>query len=561
MMEKTKIIEFDVEGMYCGTCPDHVERALKQVAGVESVEIPGWRSNKANVVAEENVREADLLASVARAGYQAKVRSSPSLDEARNIETGHPANGANGHDFDLLVIGAGSAGFAAAIKAVDLGYRVALVGDGDLGGTCVNVGCVPSKTLIRAAAAWHSAGHHPFEGVGTKQGKLNWDLVRKQKDELVGAMRESRYADVLAAYPAIRYIEGRARFTRDGKVRVENSIYSARRYIIVTGAHPRMVNFPGAEDVSALNSTSLMDLETLPESLIILGGRAIALELGQTMARLGVNVLILQRSPRLLPEHEPDIGRAIKDYLELEGVGVITGVDIDRLSMAGDTRVVHAKVMGKEQEFRAEQILMALGREANTAGMGLAEVGVELDERGAIIVDEYQQSSNPAIYASGDVTDNPEYVYVAAAGGSVAVQNALSDERKALDLSTVPSVIFSDPQIASVGLTEAQAKREGYEVMVSKVDLSYVARAQAARDLRGFIRLLADEDTGRLLGAHIVAAEAGEVIQTATLAIKFGLTLDDIKDTLFPYLTQVEGLKLAALAFEKDLAMLSCCAV
>jgi mercuric reductase len=202
---------------------------------------------------------------------------------------------------------------------------------------------------------------------------------------------------------------------------------------------------------------------------------------------------------------------------------------------------------------------MALGRRANTEGMGLENVDVELDTNGAIVVDEFQQSSNPAIYASGDVTNNPEFVYVAASGGSIAAQNALTDTQKALDLSTVPGVIFTDPQIATVGLTEAQARQNGYEVKTSTVNLEHVARAQAARDTRGFIKLVVDETSDRLLGAHILGAEAGEVIQTATLAIKFGLKVNDLTDTLFPYLTQVEGLKLAAMAFTRDVSKLSCC--
>ena len=230
------------------------------------------------------------------------------------------------------------------------------------------------------------------------------------------------------------------------------------------------------------------------------------------------------------------------------------------MSRDGDTRIVHARVLGQEREFKADQILMALGREANTKGMGLEHMDVKLEQNGAIVVDKYMQSSNPTIYATGDVTNNPEFVYVAAAGGSVAAQNALADTKKPLDLSTVPGVIFTDPQIATVGLTEAQAKNEGYRVKTSTVGLEHVARAQAARDTRGFIKLVADETTNRLLGAHILAAEGGEAIQTATLAIKYGIKVDDLADTLFPYLTQVEGLKLAAIAFEKDIAMLSCCA-
>lgn len=560
-MAEMKKLELDVRGMTCDTCPDHVERALNKVSGVKKVEIPGWQSNKAIVTLDSGVATEDLTASVKRAGYQATVKTSAIMDDAPDHSSSGEPNGRSGKDFDLLVIGAGSAGFAAAIKATDLGFKVGMIGDGDIGGTCVNIGCVPSKALIRAAEAWHTAGNHPFEGVNTQQNSLDWDTVRNKKDDLIDTMRQSKYVDVLAAYPDITYIEGYASFTKDGKLRVGEKRYSANRYLIVTGGHPRIVGFPGVEEAEPLDSTTLMELEELPKSLIVLGGRAIALELGQAMARFGVNVLILQRSTRLVPDHEPEVGRAIKDYLEQEGIGVITGVQIDRLSRDGDTRIVHARVMGQEKDFKADQILMALGREANTAGMGLEHVSVELDENGAIIVDKYQQSSNPAIYASGDVTNNPAFVYVAALGGSLAAQNALTDTEKPLDLSTVPGVIFTDPQIATVGLTEAQAKEAGYEVKTSTVNLEHVARAQAARDTRGFIKLVADEATNSLLGAHIVAAEAGEVIQTATLAIKFGLTLDDLTSTLFPYLTQVEGLKLAVLAFDKDIAMLSCCAV
>jgi mercuric reductase len=344
-------------------------------------------------------------------------------------------------------------------------------------------------------------------------------------------------------------------------VHVGDRQYRASRYVIATGAQPRMLPIPGLEEAQPLNSTTLMDLNELPRSLIILGGRAVALELGQMMARLGVEVLILQRSLRLVPEHEPEIGRGIQDYLEQEGIGVLTGVTVERLSREGDTRVVHVRLMGQQREFRADQVLMALGRQPNTQGLGLEDVSVAVDDSGTILVNEYQQTTNPTIYATGDVTTNPDYVYVAAAGGAVAARNALTGAQKPLDLSALPGVIFTDPQIATVGLTEAQARQQGYEVSASALSLDYVPRALVARDTRGLVKLVANAATGRILGAHVLAVEAGEVIQTATLAVKFGLTLDDLTDTLFPYLTQVEGLKLAALSFTKDVAKLSCCAV
>jgi mercuric reductase len=463
-------------------------------------------------------------------------------------------------DFDLLVIGGGSAGFAAAIAACELDKRVGIVNTGPIGGTCTNFGCIPSKALIRAAEVWHQSQHHPFEGVMTKAVKLNWSQVREQKNRLIEGLRQSRYVDVLAAHGDIAFIEGRAVFQPDGFVRVGEHTYQAERYVIATGGRPRVVPFPGIEEVAPLNSTTLMELPQLPKSLLILGGRAVALELGQMMAHFGVKVTILQRSARLVPEHEPEISQAIQDYLQDEGIQVVTDVKVERLRREGEMRAVRARVRGQLQEYRVEQILMALGRDHNTDGLGLENVGVALTEDGAIAVNEFLQTTNPNIYAVGDVTTNPEYVYVAAAGGMLAARNAVNRAQKPFDLSIVPGVIFTNPQIATVGLTESEARQAGYDVKTSVASLDYVAHAQVGYDTRGFIKLIADGATNRLLGAHVLADKGGEVIQTAVLAIKFGLTFDDLQSTLFPYLTQVEGLKLAALAFTKDLEKLSCCA-
>lgn len=550
-------ISLRIGGMTCAHCAEHVAQALEVMAGVRQVDLPGWRATHATVTADANVSTDVLTQAVQAAGYTAIVEEQLPL----RPEPTEPVNRSTAYDFDLLVIGGGSGGFAAAIAATDLGKRVGMVNAGTIGGTCTNVGCVPSKALIRAAETWHTAGHHPFQGVNTAQVALDWPSIRAQKDALVAELRQRKYVDVLDAYPDITFIEGRAVFKADGSVHVGDRQCRASRYVIATGAQPRMLSIPGLEEAQPLNSTTLMDLEELPTSLIILGGRAVALELGQAMARLGVEVLILQRSVRLIPEHEPEIGRGIQDYFEQEGIGVLTDVQIERLSCEGDTRVVHARLMGQQREFRADHILMALGRQPNSGGLGLEHVGVAVDDSGAILVNDYQQTTNPVIYATGDVTTNPDYVYVAAAGGAVAARNALTGAQKPLDLSALPGVIFTDPQIATVGLTEAQARQQGYEVQAQSLSLGHVPRALVARDTRGLVKLVADVATGRILGAHVLAVEAGEVIQTATMAVKFGLTLNDLTDTLFPYLTQVEGLKLAALSFTKDVAKLSCCAV
>jgi mercuric reductase len=371
---------------------------------------------------------------------------------------------------------------------------------------------------------------------------------------------------VLAAYgDNITLIRGWARLKSAHEVTLDDGrIFTAGKIVLATGAKPRMLSLPGIEQVEVLTSTTAMALTQQPESLLVIGGRAVALELGQTFARLGTKVTLLQRSHRLIPEHEPEISAALAEALRQEGLAIHTGVKPLAIREEAGQKVVTANVNGEEGEFRAEQVLMAVGRTPNTQHLGLEEIGVKLDEQGFIKVNSRLETTHPNIYAVGDVTGGPNLVYVAAAAGGIAAANALAGEGKSLNLNILPDVIFTDPQVASVGLTEAEATTGGYDVKTSILPLEYVPRALAARDTRGLIKLVADRNSDRLLGAHALAAEGGEIIQTAALAVKFGLqygfTLANLREMLFPYLTQVEGLKLAAQTFEKDVTQLSCCA-
>lgn len=469
-------------------------------------------------------------------------------------------------DYDLIVIGSGGGGMAAAIKAAELGYRAALIEGGAIGGTCVNIGCVPSKTLIRAAAAYHQAGQHPFKGIHTRAERVDWTALIQHKDELVTELRQAKYVDVLAAYgDSIALIRGWARLKSDHAVALaDGRVFTAGKIVLATGAKPRMLSLPGLEQVEVLTSTTAMSLRQQPESLLVIGGRAVALELGQTFTRLGAKVTLLQRSNRLIPEHEPEISAALAEVLRQEGLTLQTGVKLLAIREKAGQKVVTANVNGEEGEFRAEQVLMATGRTPNTQHLGLEEIGVKLDEQGFIRVNSRLETTHPNIYAVGDVTGGPNLVYVAATAGGIAAANALIGEGKSLNLNTLPEVIFTDPQVARVGLTEADAEAGGYDVKISTLPLASVPRALAARDTRGLIKLVADRNTNRLLGAHALVAEGGEIIQTAALVVKFGLeygfTVANLREMLFPYLTQVEGLKLATQTFEKDVAQLSCCA-
>jgi mercuric reductase len=546
-------LTIDVTGMTCEHCERAVANALRSVPGVQDVLEVSYPRALARIAAGPEVSSQLIEATIANAGYDAKVRKAPSGAGPAII---HPSAA----DFDLLIVGGGSAGFAAAIKGAELGARVGLIEGGTLGGTCVNVGCIPSKTLIRAAEAHHRRSHHGFAGIPTSDGPPDWGAVRAQKDELVAGLRQAKYWDVLRAYEAITLFEQRAMMTSSRSVRLANGrTITGGKIIITTGATPWAPPIPGLAEAGYLDNATAMALEHLPASLIVIGGSAVGLELAQMFARLGVQVTVLEALPRLVPAEEPAVGEAIAGYLRGEGLAIHAGVQITQVERRKGYSI--AFVEGEaSRTVRADQLLVATGRRANTHGFGLDTLGVTLGTKGEIVVDEFLQTTHPGVYAAGDVLGDPMFVYLAAHAGTVAAENALSGHARRYDLAALPRVTFTDPAVASVGLTEGEARALGIEPLVATLPLEHVPRALAARDTRGFVRLLAHPETRKLIGAHIVAAEAGEMITEPALAIRFGLTIEDLTASFHPYLTLSEGIKLAAQTFTKDVAKLSCCA-
>ncbi len=466
---------------------------------------------------------------------------------------------ANKDTYDLAVIGAGSAGFSAAITAAEQGAHVALIGHGMIGGTCVNIGCVPSKTLIRAAETLHNARVAArFTGITAHAELMDWRGTVRQKDALVSDLRQAKYIDLLPAYDGIAYRDGPARLM-DGGVEVDGTRMAAGKIIIATGARPAVPAIPGIETVPHLTSTTALDLERLPRSLLIIGGGYIGTELAQMFARAGVKVTLVCRS-RLLPEAEPEISAALTGYFADEGISVLPGIAYRAIrgTEGGVSLIVTRN--GQETVIDADQVLVTTGRTPNIEGLGLSEHGIAVSPKGGIVVDDRMRTTRSGVYASGDVTGRDQFVYMAAYGAKLAAKNALNGDSLRYDNSAMPAIVFTDPQVASVGLTEAAAREAGHVVRVSMIGLDRVPRALAARDTRGLIKLVADADSGRMLGAHVLAPEGADSIQTAALAIRQRLTVEDLAETIFPYLTTVEGLKLAALGFAKDIAKLSCCA-
>jgi mercuric reductase len=469
--------------------------------------------------------------------------------------------------YDLAIIGSGGAAFAAAITARDQGASVVMVERGTTGGTCVNTGCVPSKALLAAAAARHVALGQRFPGIVTQAGPVDMAALTDGKDDLTAAMRAAKYSGLAAGY-GWQIVAGTARFTGGTdapELRVSlndggATTIEAARYLVATGAAPWIPPIDGLAGAGYLTSTTAMELRELPESMLVIGGNSVGLELGQLFARLGTKVTIVEALDRLAPFEEPEVSAAIEDVFDDEGTGILTAATVTSARRSGSARSVEIKTAGRERELAYGEILAAAGRRPVTTGLNLESAGVKTGERGEIVTDEYQRTANPRIWAAGDVTGRPQFVYVAAAQGSAAAANALFRAERTVDYAALPRVTFTSPAIASAGLTEAELVRQGVACDCRVLPLEAVPRAVVGRDTRGVVKLVAEAGTGRVRGVHAVADGAGEVIAAAVYAIRAQMTITDLAGTWSPYLTMSEALRLAAQAFSRDVSRLSCCA-
>ncbi|MGH3279769.1 MAG: mercury(II) reductase [Trebonia sp.] len=470
--------------------------------------------------------------------------------------------------FDLAVVGSGAAAFAAAITAVSKGRRVVLIERGTTGGTCVNTGCVPSKALLAAAGARHdAAAAGRFPGLAPADVPVSFGELIGGKDALVRQLRAEKYTGLATDY-GWKIVHGTASFTGTveapvleialnggGTRRIE-----AAHYLIATGAAPWAPPVDGLEQAGYLTSTTAMELDRLPESMVVVGGNAVGLEQAQLFARLGTRVTVIEALGRLAPFEEPEVSAAIEDVFAGEGIAVLVGTTLTAVSR--DTRGYTLTVGrgGVAAELRAGRLLVAAGRRPVTAGLNLGAVGVNTGGRGEVITDDCQRTANARIWAAGDVTGGPQYVYAAAAQGTLAADNAFAGAGRTLDYAALPRVTFTSPAIAAVGMTDAQAIESRLRCDCRTLPLEYVPRALASRDTRGLVKLVAEAGSGRLLGVHAVADGAGEIITAATYAITAGMTVGQLARAWAPYLTMAEALKLAAQAYATDVTRLSCCA-
>lgn len=471
--------------------------------------------------------------------------------------------------FDLVILGSGSTAFAAALRAQEMGKTSVMTEERTLGGTCVNRGCLPSKNLIEAAKLVYDAKNPRYPGLTPATLAVDFPALIRQKDEVIHGYRNKKYQSLLGGEFSIE--EGHAQFVNPYTVEIAGKRLTGDKFLIATGSRPVVPAIPGLSHVPYLTSDLLtndeaMEMKECPRSLLIVGGGYIALELGQMFARFGTDVTILERSPQLLAHgYEPEAGQTIRPILEKEGIQVITEASVRSVRQEGPMTVASVLVGSHEKEFRAEKLLIAAGRRANTDAIAAEKAGVALNEAGAVRVDEHLCTNVPHIFAAGDVigreTNSQMATPVGSHDGGIVAHNALSGEAmRPVNHRIIPRAIFTDPQIGIVGLTEEEALQEGHECWCSTVPMTLVPRAGAIRDTHGLIKMVADAMTNEVLGVTMIGNSAAEVIHEAAMAMRFRAKIGDFIDLLHVYPTMAEALKIVAISRYKDPSKLSCCA-
>lgn len=471
--------------------------------------------------------------------------------------------------YDLIIVGGGAGAFAAAIRANELKAKTAMINAGlPLGGTCVNVGCVPSKTLLWAGEVMHHSKHHGIPGIDIQVKGFNFKKVMQDELALVERLRKEKYEKVLASLEHVTLIEGRAVFVAGDTVEVNPSTalraggqqLSAEKFIIATGSTANVPPIEGIRDVGYLTHIEALRLEKLPERLAVVGAGPLGLEFAQMFARFGTKVTVFERGPSIFPHSEPALTARLAEVLRNEGIHIHTDVEVRQARREGGKKVL-TYVLGEEKhEVAVDEILLAAGKTPNTDGLELDKVGVNVSERKAVVVNEFLQTSSPKIFAVGDVTNLPlRFETTAGREGTLAAENALSGSKLSIDYQTVPYTIFTDPQLAGVGLTEDEQMKQMGVCACQTVSFEDLPKAIIMRRTEGLIKMAIHPKTKQIFGVHILAPNASELVAEAMMLIKNKNTIDDVVNSLPMFPTLSEAIKLVALSFTRDISKLSCC--
>ncbi|ACM58538.1 MULTISPECIES: dihydrolipoyl dehydrogenase [Haloferacaceae] len=448
-------------------------------------------------------------------------------------------------DYDLIVLGGGMAGLPVAMKCGYSGMDVALVEEGLLGGTCLNRGCIPTKTMLRSAEVANLARRSEEFGIDI-DGAIEPDIdaIVERKDDIVESIRKGAYENV-ESNENIDFVEGHGIFESPHEIRVDDRTLSAETIVINTGARPTRPSIDGLDDVDVHDSTDLLERASIPPSLAVIGGGYVGCEYAQMYSRFGADVTVFQRGDTLLPDEDPDVSEVIETAFENEEITVQTGTPVTALTETNDGIRVDAGADGTVS-VTASDVALAAGRTPNTDGLQLEDIGASLDENGFVETDDSFRTTADGVYAIGDVSGPPMFTHSARDDADLLYRHLAKSEEISTKGRTVPWAVFTDPQIGHVGLTEQEAREAGYEVGVGRQDFADQGKPKALGETEGFVKLVTNAETDELLGAHIVGEQGAEIVHELVLAIELGATADDIANTMHIHPTLPESINSAA---------------
>jgi dihydrolipoamide dehydrogenase len=455
-------------------------------------------------------------------------------------------------EYDVIVIGAGPGGYVCAIRAAQLGFKVACVEkDPTLGGTCLNVGCIPSKALLTASHKYASTKHHLGEfGVEVSGVKLNLKKMMQHKNNVIDA--NTKGIEFLFRKNKVDWIKGLASFVDQKTIAVAGESYTAKHIIIATGSSVMDLPNVAIDEKMIVSSTGALEFSEVPKELAVIGGGVIGLEMAAVWSALGAKVTIIEYLDRILPPMDEDISKEMQKIMVRDGLTFMLSTKVTSAEIKGKkvTLSIEDAKGGNIRTQSFDKVLVAIGRKANTTGLALDKAGVALDDRGRVITDAHFKTNVNGIYAIGDVREGAMLAHKAEEEGVVLAEQ-LTGQKPHLDYNLIPNVVYTHPEIASVGQNERELKAAGIDYKIGKFPFMANGRARAMNEMDGYVKILADAKTDRVLGAHIIGADAGTLIGEVVMAMEFGASSEDIARTCHAHPTLQEVIKEAALAVDK----------
>lgn len=481
-----------------------------------------------------------------------------------NIQTIYPEKVDQTH-YDLIIIGGGASGISAATRTSDLdtSINILLINAGlSIGGTCVNVGCVPSKVLIEMANNYYYSQFPHYDSILGKCVCISdADFAKsvKEKDEMVAMLRNQNYKVPLQDMKNVTVIHGYAKFLSSEQIEVNDRKYTGEKFLISTGSSPNIPPIAGIDKVDYLTSKDALSLDDIPKSLIVIGAGPTGLELAQMFHHFGSDVIVLEAQDQVIPGTEKEISEELFDALKDEEIPIYLNCRINKVEKNGDRIIAFCTIDGDEKNFAGHKLLVTTGVKPNTDGLNLEKAGVTVDKKGYIQTNEMLQTDMPNIWAAGDVVGNALLETIAAKEGYLAAGYMFFDETSKIDYKNIPRAVFTTPNLAVVGLTEKEAQTKNNNIESRTIEYTRIPKAVALKETRGKIKMVVDAETRKILGIHMVAHNAAEFVTEASMILKYGLTIEDVIDTVHVFPTMSEGIKKVAQAFIRDVSRMACC--